>query len=313
FDPTTQYVSTTGTHAFVAPGSGDARGPCPGLNALVNHGYIPHNGMGLLLNSLRLPIKVRFIAWALTWLPLLSVYGTAVDGDIVSLSFSIGQGQSTILGTENGLTESHNNYEADVSPTREAHRGNDDHDVQLSQFVQLYDLQSIVSDPSQVNYDIPLLTSFRVTRFQQTIDDNQYFFNAALGGLAVQPAASQFIFRPMGNKSEEYPEGRLNRDTLKSFFAISGPDDLDHTPGHERIPDNDGKWILYKRAIGDEYRLEPLILDIITMAFAHPQFLSIGGNTGQVNTFTGVDVADLTGGVYNAATLLEGNNFQCFS
>lgn len=40
FDPKTQYVSTTGQHAWVAPNSalGDQRGPCPGLNALANHG-----------------------------------------------------------------------------------------------------------------------------------------------------------------------------------------------------------------------------------------------------------------------------------
>ena len=44
FDPSTQEVSTTGTHAWVAPnfGAGDQRGPCPGLNALANHGYLPH-------------------------------------------------------------------------------------------------------------------------------------------------------------------------------------------------------------------------------------------------------------------------------
>ena len=35
FDAADQYVSNTGSHAFVAPGSGDARGPCPGLNAMV--------------------------------------------------------------------------------------------------------------------------------------------------------------------------------------------------------------------------------------------------------------------------------------
>lgn len=39
---------------------------------------------------------------------------------------------------------------------------------------------------------------------------------------------------------------------------------------------------------------------------------SIGGNTGTVNSFTGVDVEDLTGGVFNAETLLEGNNMMCF-
>lgn len=35
---------------------------------------------------------------------------------------------------------------------------------------------------------------------------------------------------------------------------------------------------------------------------------SIGGNTGTVNSFTGVDLGDTTGGVYNAQTLFEGNN-----
>ena len=45
FDPVAQKVSTTGAHAWVAPKNGDQRGPCPGLNALANHGYLPHNGV----------------------------------------------------------------------------------------------------------------------------------------------------------------------------------------------------------------------------------------------------------------------------
>lgn len=45
FNAAAQKVSTTGANAFVAPGSGDIRGPCPGLNALANHNYIPHNGV----------------------------------------------------------------------------------------------------------------------------------------------------------------------------------------------------------------------------------------------------------------------------
>lgn len=36
----------SGMFAFVPPGPGDVRGPCPGLNALSNHGYLPHNGVG---------------------------------------------------------------------------------------------------------------------------------------------------------------------------------------------------------------------------------------------------------------------------
>jgi hypothetical protein len=31
-------------HPYIAPGPGDTRGPCPALNTLANHGYIPRNG-----------------------------------------------------------------------------------------------------------------------------------------------------------------------------------------------------------------------------------------------------------------------------
>ncbi|KAJ3991347.1 hypothetical protein F5050DRAFT_1217263 [Lentinula boryana] len=112
----------------------------------------------------------------------------------------------------------------------------------------------------------------------------------------------------MANKSEEYPEGRLDREVLKSFFSITGPEeDLVYTPGHERIPDN---W--YKRAIGDEYGLVSVLREATSIGIAHPEFLSVGGNTGEVNTFSGVDFADLTGGVFDATTLLKGNNLGCF-
>jgi hypothetical protein len=48
FDAEAQYVSNKGANAFLAPGSGDARGPCPGLNALANHNYLPHNGVATI-------------------------------------------------------------------------------------------------------------------------------------------------------------------------------------------------------------------------------------------------------------------------
>ena len=36
FDAAAQYISTSGAYAFVPPGAGDQRGPCPGLNAAAN-------------------------------------------------------------------------------------------------------------------------------------------------------------------------------------------------------------------------------------------------------------------------------------
>lgn len=38
---------------------------------------------------------------------------------------------------------------------------------------------------------------------------------------------------------------------------------------------------------------------------------SIGGNTGTVNSFTGIHISDLSGGAFNLGTLLEKNNLLC--
>lgn len=175
----------------------------------------------------------------------------------------------------------------------------------MSQFKALYELQQGNSN----SLDIDLLTTFRATRFQQSIDNNPYFFNAPVSGLIVQPAAYTFMYRFMANKSAEYPMGLLDGETLKSFYSITGDyPDFTYTPGYEKIPDN---W--YKRNPVDYYTIPYYALDLNTMALEHPEFLSVGGNLGETDTFTGIDPADLTGGVYNADMLLEGNNAICYA
>ncbi|KAJ7676638.1 Chloroperoxidase [Mycena polygramma] len=42
---TEQLIDVSGAHSFKPPGDGDLRGPCPGLNAMANHNFIPHNGV----------------------------------------------------------------------------------------------------------------------------------------------------------------------------------------------------------------------------------------------------------------------------
>jgi hypothetical protein len=39
---------------------------------------------------------------------------------------------------------------------------------------------------------------------------------------------------------------------------------------------------------------------------------SIGGNLGEVNSFAGLDLGDVTGGVLNLTGLLKDNNLLCF-
>jgi len=53
--------------------------------------------------------------------------------------------------------------------------------------------------------------------------------------------------------------------------------------------------------------------DVAILVTKYPDIVEIGGNTGTVNSFTGVDPGDLSGGVYNAQTLLQGNNLGCFA
>lgn len=240
----------------------------------------------------------------------LSVYGSVIDGDLTS--FSIGGappagllGTLGLLGTPQGLSGSHNKYETDASPTR-GDLYTTGGGLVLSQFESLFSAQP---NAATANYDIPVLTKFRAQRRQQSVATNPYFFSGAFSGLLVEPAAYTFIYRFMSNKSAEAPEGILNQDVLKSFFSISGsPGSFVYKPGNERIPDN---W--YRRAIGDEYTIPFFNLDVISAAETYPEFISVGGNTGTTNSYTGVDLSNLTGGVYNAQSLLQGNNLACFA
>lgn len=54
FNAADQYVDVTpgSAHEFRAPGPGDQRGECPGLNAAANHGFLPRNGKPTLSQSL---------------------------------------------------------------------------------------------------------------------------------------------------------------------------------------------------------------------------------------------------------------------
>lgn len=95
----------------------------------------------------------------------------------------------------------------------------DNYRVQLSQFQQLYDL-----DPTGSNYTLPLLTEFRRTRFNQSIANNPYF--CIPFGVVAGPATYLLTFHFMSNKSTEYTQGLLDGEMLKSFFSITGPDEI---------------------------------------------------------------------------------------
>jgi hypothetical protein len=94
FDAATQYVSNQGDHAFVPPNfaAGDQRGPCPGLNAMANHNYLPHNGIATIQQFITGTNQV--FGMGLDLAAFLAVYGAVIDGDGVQWSIGKALGSS---------------------------------------------------------------------------------------------------------------------------------------------------------------------------------------------------------------------------
>jgi hypothetical protein len=70
----------------------------------------------------------------------------------------------------------------------------------MDQFEQLFNLQP---NAATADYTIPLLTEFRVSRFQQSIERNPYFFYGPTTGILVEAAPFFLIPRFMANRSAE--------------------------------------------------------------------------------------------------------------
>lgn len=243
----------------------------------------------------------------------LAVYGSIFDGNLDS--WSIGGPTdnlpvlSGLLGTPTGISGSHNKYENDASPIRgDLYLYGNDYQSQVKNFQEFFNYQDGIPD-DQVNFGLDNITAFRYQRFTESMNTNPYFFNGPFSGAIASPAAYTFIYRFMANHSEEYPEGRLDRKTLMSFYAMSGESgNFQYAEGQERIPDY---W--YKRHSTDSYTIPYFMCDMFNQVSVHPEFLSVGGNTGTTNSFTALDPGDVTGGVYNADTLLQGNNGYCYA
>lgn len=94
FNAEQQRVDVSGFHAFKAPGPLDDRGPCPGLNALANHGYLPRSGRATVLDYLTATSSVYGMGIDLS--TILGAYGGIFNGAV--LGWSIGGKEFTGIG-----------------------------------------------------------------------------------------------------------------------------------------------------------------------------------------------------------------------
>ncbi|KAK3672124.1 hypothetical protein LTR78_008095 [Recurvomyces mirabilis] len=303
FNAEDQLVSTTGDHIWIAPGPNDLRGPCPGLNAAANHGYLSRSGISSIpeaIAGLQQAYNVGPDAGA-----ALSIIAVALSGNPITGTWSIGgeyAGAAGLFPTR-GISDTHDKYEGDGSITRgDAYLHNGSPlIVEMHKFNNIWNIMGDNFGFDQANMQVDYSR-------QYSIANNPYFFTASFGPI-VAAAAHELVVNLMSNHSAENPGGTLNKENMKSFFSIEGdaPGNFSHIVGYERIPDN---W--YRRPTVLAYNIADLGLDLAQLVTQYPGTLSPGGNAGKVNTFTGVDLGNLTGGVFNAETLFEGNNFACF-
>ncbi|KAI1291652.1 Chloroperoxidase [Xylaria venustula] len=315
FNPLADPIDVSGQHAFQAPDfeNGDQRGPCPGLNALANHGYIPHDGVVGLLDVIEQANTV--FGMSIDLVGILAGVATVYVGTPLSLNpgFSIG-GISLktenalgnlfgLLGKPRGLDGTHNTIESDSSATR-----NDLYNTGNAHTMNMTLFQKMLESCNDEYITMDDLADWAVERFYDSIATNPTFYYGPYTGTIARNAGYAFMGRFLSNHTKEYPQGgHLSKEVLYSFFGVHEENGKKvYKEGHERIPEN---W----HRIAVDYSLVDYDLDLANWAIKHPVLLSIGGNQGEVNTFAGIDIANLTGGVLNAATLLEGNNLICFA
>jgi len=106
FDAEKQFVDVSegSGHEYQAPGPDDIRGPCPGLNAFANHGFLPRNGYATI--SQFVDVTTQVVGMGPVLALFLSTLGAAIDGS--GTAWSIGGTPPASIGSGNGLSGSHN-------------------------------------------------------------------------------------------------------------------------------------------------------------------------------------------------------------
>ncbi|WPG98725.1 Cloroperoxidase [Acrodontium crateriforme] len=318
FDAASQLVSVSGEHEWRAPGPGDIRGPCAGLNAAANHGYLPRNGIATA-ETINTGLREAFNL-ALDATLVLQTATMFFDGDPVSGRWSIGyhsdQTQSlgaigNLLGNETGICGyGHLKTEGDASITRGDWLAPEDNSNCKSYPKFAQELLDLAKARTGGNITPQVLAEHQYNRKLHSIATNPNYFSPAYAGVAFTFGAHMFAFQLLANHSAEDPRGILTPEVFESMFGYTrdANGDLVYTYGYERIPDN---W--YKRGDDDMWDTADIAISTAQQCASYPTNCQVGGNTGKVNSFSGVDLGDITGGFINSVEdLSDPAKMGCF-
>jgi len=162
-------------HPWIAPGPGDMRGPCPGLNTLASHGYLPRNGIATpaqVINAVQEGFNMendmaKFITYA----------AFLVDGNPITNLMSIG-GKSNLTGEDPpdpaiiGGLDTHAVFEGDASLTRADAFFGDNHSFNQTLWDEFADFCNRFGAGK---YNFTVAGELRFQRIQDSIATNPNF------------------------------------------------------------------------------------------------------------------------------------------
>lgn len=319
FDPKEQLVDVHGDHEYQDPGPKDIRGPCPGLNAAANHNYLPRSGIATY-ETINTGLWEAF-GLDQTATQVLQQTMTFFDGDPLSQKWSIGYAShdvdalgplgEALLGMPSGICAyGHLKSEGDASITR----GDFDAPTMNSNcasYPKFYnELLELSNKRANGLITAPVLAEHQHNRKLYSEATNPNYFSPAFAGVAFTPAAHHFVWALMANHSAENPKGFLEHNVLDDFFSYKVQQDgtRKYSYGKDRIPEN---W--YRRSHKNPWTVVDIVAGVAQQCLAFPSTCKVGGNTGEVNSFDGVDLGDVSGGLINSVEdLQDPERLGCF-
>lgn len=305
----------------------DEQGICAGkqrtdsansLNAAANHGYIPRDGIATA-EAINTGLWEAFSLDKTATL-FLQTATMFFNGDPISGRWSIGPHDPRtgplgpldgLLGNQTGICAyGHLRTEADASITRGDWLAPtmNSNCISYPQFMQeLFDLADQMGNGL---ITARVMAQHSSNRKKYSIANNPNYFAPVYPGVAFTFGAHMFANVLLSNHSAQEPRGFLTKEVFMQFFGYTRDSNgaLQYTFGSERIPDN---W--YKRSEQDPWTLADILASTAQQCVSYPSNCQVGGNTGTVNSFSGVDLGDISGGLINAATdLQDPQRLGCF-
>ncbi|KZO92419.1 Cloroperoxidase [Calocera viscosa TUFC12733] len=280
-------------HEYQHPPPGAFRGPCPGLNALANHGFISRDGVTNFDELVAGQQNMYNVGWDLA--VVLAVLGIAFDGDIITEKLSIG-GDATnrtafiggLFGKEGGLN-SHNKFEVDASLSRNDYylADGDNYTFNTTLFAMMTETVGTTSSPQDPRFDLKGLGLYKGLRYQQSLNTNPKFYFGPKQ--LIFYGAVSFLYELFPSSTQG---NTPNLGNVASFFGAvpSSTNPGTFTSQPERAPP---EW--HNRV--KPYSLVDAIVQLNLLYLESP--VLFGGNTGVGNfDALGTITSLITGGTY---------------